>query len=140
MPHPIDPEVLLGTENTTDHDATAIVSLFRRGRLDVPFQGIAPENHVEVRLLDSNDPKANPNLAFTLADTAAFIDELRREGHRVLVHCVAAQQRTPSVGVAYAVSRGATPDEARRMIAEALPHSRRRGRFWDFATAGTSLA
>ena len=131
VPHPIDPEVLLGTENTTDHDATAIVSLFRRGRLDVPFQGIAPENHVEVRLLDSNDPKANPNLAFTLADTAAFIDELRREGHRVLVHCVAAQQRTPSVGVAYAVRRGATPDEARRMIAEALPHSRQRGRLWD---------
>lgn len=133
--HPIDDGVFLGTENTTEHDATAIVSLFRRGRLDVPFEGIDPDNHVEVRLLDSNDPAANPNLAFTLADTSAFIDELRHEGHTVLVHCVAAQQRTPSVAVAYAVHRGATPDDARRMIAEALPHSRRHGRLWDVATA-----
>ena len=88
-----------------------------------------------MRLLDASAPEANPNLAFTLADTAAFIDELREEGHRVLLHCVAAQQRTPSVGAAYAVHRGATPAEARRMIAEALPHSRRRGRLWDLATA-----
>ena len=133
--HPMDDQVFLGTENTTEHDATAVVSLFRRGRLDVPSPGIAPENHVEVRLLDSNAPEANPNLAFTLADTAAFIDELRHEGHTVLVHCVAAQQRTPTVAVAYAVARGATPEDARRMVAEALPDSRRRGRLWDFATA-----
>ena len=136
--HPIDDGVFLGTENTADHDATAIVSLFRRGRLDVPFHGIDPDNHVEVRLLDSNDPAANPNLSFTLADTAAFIDELRHQGHRVLVHCVAAQQRTPSVGAAYAVHRGATPEEARQMIAEVLPHSRRRGRLWDLATASAA--
>jgi ADP-ribosylglycohydrolase/predicted protein tyrosine phosphatase len=136
--HPIDDQVFLGTENTTEHDATAIVSLFRRGRLDVPFPGIEPANHVEVRLLDSNAPEANPNLAFTLADTAAFIDELRHEGHTVLVHCVAAQQRTPSVGAAYAVHRGATPEEARQMIAGVLPHSRRRGRLWDFATASAA--
>ncbi|QNN52320.1 ADP-ribosylglycohydrolase family protein [Nocardioides mesophilus] len=131
--HPVDDGVYLGTEHTSDHDATAIVSLFRRGRLDVPFQGIAAENHIEVRLLDLEDPAANPNLAFTLADTAAVIDELRGEGHRVLVHCVQAQQRTPSVAVAYAIRRGATHTEARRMVAEALPHSRRHGRLWDFA-------
>ena len=133
--HPLDDGVFLGTENTTAHDATAVVSLFRRGRLDVPAKGIEPANHVEVRLLDRSAPEANPNLAFTLADTAAFIDELRHEDHRVLLHCVAAQQRTPSVAAAYAVHRGATPAEARRMIAEALPRSRRRGRLWDLATA-----
>ncbi len=131
--HPIDDGVFLGTENTSEHDATAIVSLFRRGTLDVPFGEVEPQDHVEVRLLDRDDPAANPNLAFTLADTAAVIDELRGEGHRVLVHCVQAQQRTPSVAVAYAVRRGATAAEARRMVAEALPHSRRHGRLWDFA-------
>ena len=131
--HPIDDGVFLGTENTSEHDATAIVSLFRRGTLDVPFGEVEPQDHVEVRLLDLEDPAANPNLAFTLADTAAVIDELRREGHRVLVHCVQAQQRTPSVAVAYAVRCGATAAEARRMVAEALPHSRRHGRLWDFA-------
>jgi ADP-ribosylglycohydrolase len=133
VPHPLDEGVLLGTENTTGHDATAVVSLFRRGMLDVPLEGVSPGDHVEVRLIDSSDPAANPNLAFTLADTAAVIAELRAEGHRVLVHCVQAQQRTPSTAVAYAVRLGATPDEARRMVAEALPRSRRRGRLWDYA-------
>lgn len=138
--HPLDDGVWLGTENTTDHDATAVVSLFRRGRLDVPVDGIAPENHVEVRLIDSDDPRANPHLDFVLADTAALIAELREEGHRVLVHCVAAQQRTPSVAAAYAVHLGATPEEARAMVAGALPHSRRHGRLWDHATAqGTGV-
>ena len=129
--HPLDDGVFLCTENTIEHDATAIVSLFRRGTLDVPHADVEPGDHVEVRLLDSDRPEANPNLAFTLADTAAVIAELRAEGHRVLVHCVQAQQRTPSVGVAYAVLLGASPAEARRMIAEALPHSRQRGRLWD---------
>jgi predicted protein tyrosine phosphatase len=133
--HPLDDGVWLGTETTTDHDATAVVSLFRRGRLDVPADGIAPENHVEVRLIDSDDPQQNPNLDFVLADTAAVIEELRAEGHRVLVHCVAAQQRTPSVAAAYAVRCGATPEQARRLVAEALPWSRRRGPVWDRATA-----
>lgn len=132
--HPLDDQVLLGTENTTSHEATAIVSLFRRGRLDVPADGIAAEDHVEVRLIDSDDPNANPNLDFVLADTASLIEELRAEGHRVLVHCVAAQQRTPSAAAAYAVRRGASPDEARRLVAESLPRSRRRGLLWDHAT------
>ena len=135
--HPLDEGVLLGTENTIDLDATAIVSLFRRGRLDVPADGVAPENHVEVRLIDSDQPHHNPNLDFVLADTAELIDELRAEGHRVLVHCVAAQQRTPSVAAAYAVRRGATPYEARRLVKQALPWSRRRGLLWERATVGT---
>ncbi len=118
--------------------AVRIVSLFRPGTLDAPFGDVAPQNHVEVRILDLEPRSANPNLAFTFSDTAAVIAELRAEGHRVLVHCVRAEQRTPSVAVAYAVHLGATPDEARRMIAGALPSSRRRGRLWDFAAAGAS--
>jgi ADP-ribosyl-[dinitrogen reductase] hydrolase len=93
----------------------------------------AADDHVEVRLLDSDDLDDNPNLAFTLDDTAAVIAELRAEGHRVLVHCVRAEQRTPSVAVAYAVRQGATPEDARASIAEALPNSRQHGRLWDLA-------
>jgi ADP-ribosylglycohydrolase/predicted protein tyrosine phosphatase len=139
VPHPVDAQVLLGTENTSHHEATAVVSLMRRGREDVPLTGVGDGDHVEVRLIDSDRPEANPNLAFTLADTAAVIDELRAEGHRVLVHCVAAQQRTPSVAVAYAVRRGTAPADARAMVAAALPHSRRRGLLWETAAtaAGT---
>jgi hypothetical protein len=129
--HPLDDGVFLGTEHTSDHDATAIVSLFRRGTADVPFGDVEPENHLEVRLLDSDDPADNPNLAFTLADSAAVIAEMRGQGHRVLLHCVRAEQRTPSVAVEYAVRLGATADAARAMIADVLPHSRQRGRLWD---------
>ena len=138
--HPLDEGVFLGTEITSDQDATAIVSLFRRGLGDVPFQGIAPENHVEVRLIDSDDTKANPNLAFALNDTAALVKQLRDEGHTVLVHCVRAEQRTPSVAVAYAVHLGASADAARHEIATALPHSRRRGRLWECAADSANKA
>ena len=131
--HPMDDGVFLGTETSSDHDATAIVSLFRRGTAEVPFGDVEPANHVEVRLLDSDDPDANLNLSFTLDDTAAVIAELRAEGHRVLVHCVRAEQRTPSVAVAYACRLGASPEQARRMIAEVLPDSRQHGRLWDYA-------
>ncbi|WP_254185532.1 nicotinamide riboside transporter PnuC [Nocardioides panacis] len=121
LPHPLDAGVYLGTENAEGHDATAVVSLFRRGTHDVPIDGVSPGDHLEVRLIDSSNRAANPNLAFTLADTADVVAELRAEGHRVLLHCVQAQQRTPSTAVAYAVRLGAAPEEARRMIAAALP-------------------
>ena len=131
--HPMDPGVFLGTELSGDQDATAIVSLFRRGRLDVPAPGIALGNHVEARLIDSEDPEANHNLGFVLADSAALVHELRQQGHEVLVHCVRGEQRTPSVALAYAVQLGATPADARRQLATALPASRRWGRLWDMA-------
>lgn len=132
--HPADDGVFLGTDSSTDHDATAVVTLCRRGRLDIPSDGVHPRDHVEVRLIDSDEPGANPNLAFTLADTAAFVAALREEGHRVLVHCVRTEQRTPSVAVAYARLRGVGPDEARQMVSEVLPAARRRGRLWDVAS------
>ena len=132
VPHPFDTGVSLGTETTSGHRATAVVSLMRRGRLDVPAAGIEPANHVEVRLLDRSARDANPNLAFCLADTAAVIAELRR-GPPVLVHCVAPSSEprrwrvpTPST---WARPRGGPTDDA-----EALPRSRRRGRLWDLAT------
>ena len=83
----------------------------------------------------SDDPDDNPNLDFALADTAAVIGELRAEGHQVLVHCVRAEQRTPSVALVYAVRLGATPEQAREVVAKALPRSRQRGRLWDQAAA-----
>jgi len=133
VPHPVDGQVLLGTENTSGHDATAVVSLMRRGREDVPIAGVDAHNHVEVRLIDSERTDDNPNLAFTLADTADFIHELRGEGHRVLVHCVRAEQRTPSVAVAYAARLGVPPRDARTAIIAALPQARGRGKVWEAA-------
>ncbi|MEP9364012.1 ADP-ribosylglycohydrolase family protein [Nocardioides sp. CN2-186] len=129
-----DDEVLLGTANATGHDATALVSLCRLGTQDVPAPGIKAPDHVEVRLLDSDAPDANPNLGFVLANTAETIRDLRQEGHRVLVHCVRAEQRTPAVAVVFLKLMGFPVDEASAQVARALPDSRRVGRVWVAAT------
>ena len=110
--HPYDEEVLLGTHAADGHDATAVVSLCRVGREQRCFHGASTV--VESRLMDSEDPSSSPTLHFTLYDAADAVRALRAEGHRVLLHCVAAQQRAPSVAVAYAGLLGHDPREAQR--------------------------
>lgn len=129
VPHPHDPGVLLGTSATTDHSADAVVSMCRVGRRQSGF-GNATEV-VESRLMDSEDPDANAHLAFVLRDTADAVRGLRAEGKTVLLHCVAAQQRTPSVAVAYSVLLGHDLEEARGAVRRALPSTRGSGRVWD---------
>lgn len=129
VPHPHDPGVLLGTSATTDHSADAVVSMCRVGRRQSGF-GDATEV-VESRLMDSEDPDANAHLAFVLRDTADAVRGLRAEGKTVLLHCVAAQQRTPSVAVAYSVLLGHDLEEARGAVRRALPSTRGSGRVWD---------
>lgn len=130
VPHPVDDGVVLGTTATTDHGCDAVVSLCRRGTADL-VPGVRPRDQVDVWLMDAENPAQNPNLAFVLADAASVIDELRGEGRRVLLHCVAAQQRTPTVAVAYAVRRGVPPTEAARAVLDALPTARGQGLLWE---------
>jgi protein-tyrosine phosphatase len=94
---------------------------------------IAPRDQVTVWLLDSEDPGANPNLDFVLADTADAVAELRAEGRRVLLHCVAAHQRTPSAAVAYARRLGIDAAEAQAAVRSAIPQARAHGVVWDAA-------
>ncbi len=129
VPHPDDDGVLLGTHRSAQHDAQAVVSMCRVGRHQACFAGA--DEVVESRLMDHEDPAANPNLLFTLYDAADAVRGLRAEGKRVLLHCVAAEQRTPSVAVAYAVLLGGDVDDARRRVAGVLPSTRGRGRVWD---------
>jgi hypothetical protein len=129
VPHPADAGVLLGTHRTHDHDATAVVSVCRVGRAQ-PCFGSA-DMVVESRLMDSEDPGWNPNLAFTLYDAADAVRGLRAEGHTVLLHCVAGQQRTPSVAVAYSVLLGQDVETARRQVRAALKDARGWGLVWD---------
>lgn len=94
-----------------------MVSLCLVGR-----EQIRPDlEHVGYRLIDSVDPAANPNLDFLLVDAAQTIAALRVEGHVVLLHCVAAQSRTPAVGIAYAMLRGVDLATATREVCAALP-------------------
>lgn len=131
VPHPMDPGVVLGTINTPDHGCDAVVTLCRRGRVRDPR--VAREDQVDVWLLDDDDPSKNANLDFVFADTARVIRELRDEGKTVFVHCVAAQQRTPSVAIAYARLLGVSRDEARALVRAALPSARGSGLLWERA-------
>ena len=131
VPHPADDGVVLGTVKTTRHNCEAVVSLCQRGKAEVPLPGNRAQDHVEVWLMDSEDPADNPNLDFVLADTAAVIADLRAEGLRVLLHCVAAEQRTPTVAVAYGVHTGQDRAKAAAIVRAALPSIRGHGLLWD---------
>jgi ADP-ribosylglycohydrolase len=131
--HPHDEGVWLGTVSASGHDADAVVSMCRLGAGQVPAPGVDLRDHVEAWLIDSEDRDKNPNLDFVLADIAAATAGLRAEGRRVLLHCVRAEQRTPSAGIAYARTMGVTADEAQDAIREATPNARGYGRLWDAA-------
>ncbi|NYG54963.1 ADP-ribosylglycohydrolase [Nocardioides perillae] len=134
--HPYDDGVVIGTTRTRGAGVDAVVSMCRVGRAQACFDGAT--ELVESRLMDAEDRDANPNLHFVLADTADAVRGLRAEGKRVLLHCVAAQQRTPSAAVAYAVMLGADPEEARERVLAVLNEARGYGRVWE--AAGEVLA
>ena len=140
VPHPQDPGVLLGTladlHRTAELGVDAVVSLCRLGTDEAPASGVAGRDHLEVWLVDSNLPADNAHLDFVLDDAAAALQLLRAEGKRVLLHCVHAEQRTPSVALRYAVRLGADAREAARAIQTVLPSTRGYGRLWEAATGG----
>jgi ADP-ribosyl-[dinitrogen reductase] hydrolase len=71
--------------------------------------------------MDEPDQEQNPNLDFVLMDAARLVADLRVEGKTVLLHCVAAHSRTPTVAIAYAMLRGVPMNEAMPAICSALP-------------------
>lgn len=119
--HPHDPGVLLGAVGALrklPDGVDAVVSLCRVADDDVPV-GIP---HVEVRLIDSADPDENPHLDFVLLDAVRTIESLRAQGRTVLVHCVEACSRTPTVAALYGAFRQGTGVEAAlRDVVAVLP-------------------
>ncbi len=121
--HPHDAGVWLSSATALDDlpkGVDAVVSLCLVGRRQVP-DGI---EQVGFRLIDVTDPASNPHLDFVIRDAAETVAALRAEGKTVLVHCVAAQSRTPTVGVAYAMLRGIEFDRALAEVCGALPYAR----------------
>ena len=123
VPHPHDRGVLLGDILALEHlpsEVDAVVSLCRVGGGQVPR--VVTSNRIEAWILDTHDPAKNPNLHFVLADTADVIAELRAEGKTVLVHCVAAQSRTPTIAAAYSIRhQGVDPQTALEQVCAVLP-------------------
>ena len=75
----------------------AVVSLCRIGADDTRTD----IDHVQLRLIDKANPTENPNLGFVLHDAVTVLELLRSEGRTVLLHCVQAQSRTPTVAALY---------------------------------------
>jgi ADP-ribosyl-[dinitrogen reductase] hydrolase len=127
VPHPHDPDVVMGTLadlfHTRELGIDAVVSLCRLGVDDADVDGVEPRNHVEIWLVDSENPDDNQNLDFVLDDAAAAVRMFRAEGKRVLLHCVAAHHRTPSVALRYAELLGIDAREAAFAIQSALGSS-----------------
>lgn len=119
--HPFDEKVLLGgigALHTLPDGMDAVLSLCRIGdddvRRDIP--------HVEVRLIDRPDPDENPHLGFVLLEAVKTIERFRRDGKTVLVHCVEALSRTPSVAALYGARlQDVAVDEALRSVSDVLP-------------------
>jgi ADP-ribosyl-[dinitrogen reductase] hydrolase len=118
--HPHDDGVWLGnvtTLRTLPPGVDAVVSLCRVNDDDLPV-GV---EQIDVRLIDIVDPDANPNLDFVLTDTVRLIEQLRNERRTVLVHCVAAQSRTPTVAALYGARKhGISGKAALREVASVL--------------------
>ena len=67
-----------------------------------------------------------------LVDAASAVCELRAEGKTVLLHCVHAHSRTPTVAAVYgSMVTGSTPRTALDRVLEVLPRSFPRPSFVD---------
>ena len=123
--HPHDENVLLGGVDAVrdlPDGVDAVVSLCRLGAAEVPATGVDVHDHVEVWLVDSSDPAENPHLPYVIDQAARAVAELRASGRTVLLHCVQAQSRTPSVAARYAVlAHGIDPQTALDKVCAALP-------------------
>lgn len=101
----------------------AVVSLCRVGATDLDHFGLSPGDRIAVPLIDAGH-RQNPHLQLVVDEAADAVAAYRAEGKRVLLHCVAAQSRTPSVAARYSVRhRGINPGSALREVCQQLPYS-----------------
>lgn len=123
VPHPHDDGVLLagiGALRDLPAGVGAVISLCRVGddavRCDMP--------HVEVRLIDRPGADENPHLDFVMLEAVRAVERFRKERRTVLLHCVEARSRTPSVAALYGARlRGVGTGEALHAVCAALPNA-----------------
>jgi ADP-ribosyl-[dinitrogen reductase] hydrolase len=119
--HPHDDGLWLGniaTLQALPPGVDAVVSLCRVSNGELPV-GV---EQIDVRLIDDVGLDNNGNLDFVLTDTVRLIEQFRNEGRTVLLHCVAAQSRTPTVAALYgARKQGLSGKAAFREVASKLP-------------------
>lgn len=135
--HPSDPEVLLGTTAALDRvdelGVDAVISLCRIGTDQVAPGRVAADRHAQFWIVDDDDPQVNPNLVDVLGWAATMVRIWREQGLRVLIHCVAAERRTPAVALVYAALAGHDIAETVAGLRAVLPGARMHGRLWESA-------
>ncbi|WP_448407230.1 ADP-ribosylglycohydrolase family protein [Mycolicibacterium sp. XJ647] len=119
--HPHDDAVWIGAASVLRQlpkGVDGVVSLCRVADGDIP----AGAAHLDVRLIDRVGE--NANLDFVLLDTVRAIEQMRAEGRTVLVHCLAAQSRTPAVAALYGARRDSIGiDQAIDEVCAVLPEA-----------------
>jgi hypothetical protein len=99
-----------------DDGVDSVVSLCRMGTADVPGH----VEHLVVGLVDTN-VEDNPNLVHLLEQVADHLHAERSAGRAVFVHCVAAENRTPTVAASWLVRHhGHSPTDALAVAGAAL--------------------
>lgn len=99
-----------------DDGVDSVVSLCRMGTADVPGH----VDHLVVGLVDTN-VEDNPNLVHLLEQVADHLHAERSAGRAVFVHCVAAENRTPTVAASWLVRHhGHSPTDALAVAGAAL--------------------
>lgn len=114
---------LTGLKSIPD-DIDAVVSMCRVGTEQVPGKEV-----IEFWLIDQ--PVENVDTAYVLTDAAQAIADLRAEGKKVVVHCVAAHNRTPAAAIAYSIlHKGIDFDQAWAEVRDALPNPQHNEEFY----------
>lgn len=139
--HPHDGGVWLGgvgsLQRVAELGIDAVVSLCRLGTLDV--QGLAPEDHATFWVVDSAVEGDNAHAVFTLGEAAAAVERYRAEGKTVLLHCVRAESRTPTVAALYGARvAGVSPMEALKDLRRVLPGAQPNPVFMEMLKHGVS--
>ncbi|UKA55491.1 ADP-ribosylglycohydrolase family protein [Arthrobacter sp. FW305-BF8] len=125
--HPHDDGLWLGgvasIAQVAELGIDAVVSLCRLGMEDVP--SVAVHDHATFWVVDSFDAGDNAHPDFVLREAAAAVERYRAEGKTVLLHCVRAESRTPTVAALYGARvAGISPLEALADLRRVLPGAR----------------
>ncbi|MDH6410402.1 ADP-ribosyl-[dinitrogen reductase] hydrolase [Aurantimicrobium minutum] len=126
--HPHDDGVWMASLSALEEmpaDIAAVVSMCRVGTDQVPGKEV-----IEFWLIDESGQ--NLDAEYVLRDAAQTIADLRAEGKKVVVHCVAAHNRTPAAAVAYSILyKGIDFERAWVQVRGALPSPKQNQEFDD---------
>lgn len=126
--HPSDHGLWLGGARGLEplpDGVDAVVSLCPLGGSQVPIPPVAAEDHVHVRLVDSEDLADNPNLDLVVEQAVGMVMVLRAEGHGVYLHCDDGRSRTPFIASLYGARLTDTPaHEVLQQIQQTVPLAR----------------